>query len=412
MTTNPYRPYLFGIIVSFALAGWLAALGIIAVSDPTLGWGIVALITAAIWVGGPLAILLVVTWIAYLVRDRGQIPGRIHALLFVPTLLALLIYPAYESIEQARRDGFSAAHPTIAETHVNLSGKDLWIDTSPYASTWSGASPTLPLAANKPQDFAAFNRYPNASASTPFPYDGSRLREDVTQYVYRTPAEMAQTAPLPLNRLPYPNLKPLSSSLGQSDASLLRYVYFHYPDHVDVAPALNRLSGMTEDRIEGGKQKGLVLLKAHNDTPSAIARLEINGQTLDIGDRALKSNAPLPAACHDFAAPIGGAFVDIEQALTLRWQTLDARQTWHEATLRVPAFKNPRPVDGESTLMRVQLYFLPDGTVEGERFVQVRLAKGQLGIRATGVPAPAVAYASCGSAFSAFNPQTVKLLAD
>lgn len=412
MTGTRYRPYLFGLIRSFALAGWLAALGIIAVSDPTLGWGIIALITAAIWVGGPLAILLIITWIAYLVRDRGQIPGRIHALLIVPTLLALLIYPAYESIEQVKRDGFSAAHPYISETHVNMSGKDLWIDTSPYASTGSGAGPQLPLSAGEPQRFAAFNRYPNASASTPFPYDGARLRDGITQYAYRTPAELAQTPAVPLNRLPYPDLKPLRSASGQSDASLLRYLYFHYPDHVDVAPALGRLSGMTEDRLEGNKQKGLVLLKAHNYTPSAIVRLEINGQTLDIGDRALKSNAPLPAACHDFATPIGGAFVDIDRALTLRWQTLDAPQTWHEATLRVPAFNKPQPVDGESTLMRVQLYFLPDGSVEGERFVQVRLAKGQLGIRATGVPAPAIAYASCGSAFSAFNPQTVKLLAD
>ena len=69
-------------------------------------------------------------------------------------------------------------------------------------------------------------------------------------------------------------------------------------------------------------------------------------------------------------------------------------------------------MDGESTLLRVQLYFLPDGTVEGERFVEVRQSRDQLAIRATGVPARAAAYAGCGGAFSAFNPQTVKLLAD
>lgn len=74
MTTRTYRRYLFGIILSIALAGWLATLGIIAVTSPNLGWGIVALITAAIWVGGPVAILLVITWFVYLARDRGLMP--------------------------------------------------------------------------------------------------------------------------------------------------------------------------------------------------------------------------------------------------------------------------------------------------------------------------------------------------
>ncbi|WP_332610032.1 hypothetical protein [Achromobacter sp. ESBL13] len=55
MTTTPYRDYLFGLIISIALAGWLAFLGLTAALTPDLGWGIVALLTAAIWVGGPLA---------------------------------------------------------------------------------------------------------------------------------------------------------------------------------------------------------------------------------------------------------------------------------------------------------------------------------------------------------------------
>lgn len=440
MTTKTYRHYLFGIILSIALACWLAALGIIAVANPTLGWGIMGLVVAAIWVGGPLAALLIITWIAYLVRDRGQVSGRVHALLFVPTLLALMIYPAYDAFDQARRDGFSAAHPPVSETHVNLSGRDLWIDTSPYASTWSGGGPDMPMKANEAERFAAFTRYPNnpnnaaASTAPPFPYEGSRLRAGLSQYGYAAPADRAQLAPAdatqagaaelaqttrppaaranaaPLTILPYPNLKPLTSTLGHAEASLLRYVYFHYPDHVDVAPVLGRMSGMSEQRYEEKALKGLVLFTAYNYAPGAIARLELNGQTLDIGERALPSTAPLPALCPDFARPLGNALIDIDQAVTVRWQTLDAPQTWHEAPLRVPAFKKPAPVEGESTLMQVQLNFLPDGTVQAERFVRVQLPKGQLGIRTTGLPAEAAAYASCGSAFSAFNPQTVQRL--
>ena len=48
MTTKTYRHYRFGIIISIALAGWLAALGLIAVASPNLGWGIVALILSLI----------------------------------------------------------------------------------------------------------------------------------------------------------------------------------------------------------------------------------------------------------------------------------------------------------------------------------------------------------------------------
>jgi len=415
MTTTPYRHYLFGLIISIALAGWLAFLGLTAALTPNLGWGIVALLTAAIWVGVPLAVLLVIVWLYYLSRDRGQVPGRVHAWLFLPTLISMLIYPASESFEKSKRDRFSDAHPYIAETHVNLSGKDLRIDATPYASTSSGAGPSMPLTANEPQRFMVFNRYPSPTATQPFPYDGTRLRDDIAQYTYRTDLGDAAGASLPMTRLAYPDLARFSSALNKPDKSMLRYLYFHYPDHVEVAPALNRLAGMTEERLDRQGQHGLVLLSAVNYTSSAIARLEVNGQTLDIGDRALASVAPLPATCHDFARPIGAAFIILSRPVVLRWQTASAatpHHPWHTATLQVPAFRNPEPVDGESTLMRLQLNFLPDGTVEVERFVQVHLPKNKLGIRATGIPERAAPYASCGSATRTYNPQTVTLLAN
>lgn len=415
MTATPYRHYLFGLIISIALAGWLALLGLTAALTPDLGWGIVAILTAAIWVGVPLAILLVIVWLYYLSRDRGLVPGRVHAWLFLPTLISMLIYPASESFEKSKRDRFSDAHPNIAETHVNLSGKDLWIDAKPYASTSSGAGPRMPLAASEPQHFMVFNRYPSPTATQPFPYDGTRLRDEIAQYTYLSASGDAAGVSLPLTRLAYPDLARFSSALNKPDRTMLRYLYFHYPDHVEVAPALNRLAGMTEDRLDRKGQRGLVLLNAVNYTPSAIARLEINGQTLDIGDRALASVAPLPAACHDFARPIGAALIILSQPLALRWQTsnaADGAHPWHSATLHVPSFLNTEPVDGESTLMRLQLYFLPDGTVEVERFVQVHLPKDRLGIRATGMPERAAPYASCGSAYRTYNPQTVMLLAN
>ncbi len=392
MTTKTYRHYLFGIILSIVLAGGIATLAITAVTNPMMGWGVLVLVNMTILVGGPLAILLLIVWVAYMVRDRGKIPGKVHALLFLPTILALSIYPASESIERAKQDRFSAASPPISETHINLSGKDLWIETMPYASTNSGAGPDMPLAANKPERFMAFTRFPNPSfiASGAFPYEGIRLKENIGRYSYRTASgEAADT--LPLNLLSYPDLTPFFPILGKDEASLLKYLYFHYPDRVEVAPTLQHLAGMTEQYLEEKKLTGLVLFKAQNYAPGAIARLEINGQTLSIGNRALTSIAPLPAPCSEYPRMLGGTFVNLNQPLDVRWQTLDEPQTWHTATLRVP---------------------LPDGTVEGERFVEVQFSKEQFGIRATGMPTRAADYVNCGSAFSYFNPETVSLLTD
>ena len=156
MTTKTYRHYLFGIVLSIVLAGWIATLGVTA-TNPTLGMGIMMLLYAAIIVGGPLAVLLLIVWVAYMIRDRGRIPGGVHALFFLPTLLALLIYPASRSIEQGQYDQFSVAHPPIAEAHVNLSRKELWIDTRPYASTGSGGwGSGMPFSPQEPENFWNF----------------------------------------------------------------------------------------------------------------------------------------------------------------------------------------------------------------------------------------------------------------
>ncbi|MFK3781574.1 hypothetical protein [Agrobacterium sp. NPDC089420] len=408
---NPKR-YIFGIIVSFVLATWIAFLAIVAVITPNLGWGAVALLTGAIVIGGPLAILLLVTWGAYMIRDHGQVPGRAHALIFLPTLLALSIFPVSQSIEQGKADRFGTANPAISETHVNLSGSNLWLDTRPSASTSSGGGPDMPLSAENPERFSTFRRWPNPDtiAAGLFPYEGSRLKDGIDRYTYRSMTGEALSS-LPLHRFPYPDLRPFFPILGEEEAPRLTYLYFHYADHVEVVPSLSRLSGMTEQKLEEKKLKGLVQFRVQNYMPASIARLEVNGQGLDIGEWPVKSMFPKPAQCRDFPQPVGGAFVDIDQPLSIRWQTVNKPQIWHSATLRLPAFRQQGSLNGESTLLRALLYFLPDETVEGERYVEVRLSNGAA-IRATGMPEEAIHYASCGSAYDNFNPQRVKLLAE
>ncbi len=165
------RGYWFGIAVSLLLAGLVAFLGVVAVSSDNLGWGMAALLSYGVLFGGPLALVLALTWIVYMVRGRGDVPGRVHALLFLPTLLALLIVPVGDAIEQSRRDRFSEAHPAIAETHVNLSGDTVWLDMR-QASTSMGASPYLEPASAGNRAFSSFRRYPGPSSGAAFPYEG------------------------------------------------------------------------------------------------------------------------------------------------------------------------------------------------------------------------------------------------
>lgn len=402
------KSYLFGIIVSFALAGFLAFLGLVAVTTDNLGWGMLALLSYAVMFGGPVAIVLVLTWIAYLVRDRGQVPGHIHALLFVPTLLAVMIVPVNESLRQSRYDSFRKMNPAIAETHVNLSGHPIGLDFR-EASSSSGGSQSLEPASAAKLDFSSFARYPSADAvaAGTFPYEGSRLKESATRYTYFNFEGTPTSTSLPLQRLPYPDIATLVSVYAYGEAALLVHQYFHYADHVEVAPGLARFAGSTEDTMTSARIPGLAIFSVENYTPQTIARLEINGQTQDL-DYAVRSAAGKPCD-----PPRGGtpALLNLEQPVTLRWQTAEDPQQWHEAKAVVPAFSQAGKSDSDKALLRVRLYFLPDGTVAAERFRVIRV-RGDLAVRTTGVPQQAKAYAVCGGAYGNYNPQSVKLLVD
>lgn len=402
------KTYLFGIIVSFVLAGFLAFLGLVAVTADNLGWGLVALLSYAVMVGGPLAVVLVLTWIAYLVRDRGRVPGHVHALLFVPPLLAVLIVPVDETIRQSRSDSFRQANPAIAETHVNLSGHPIELDFRD-ASASSGASRSLQPASAAHADFSNFWRYPGPDtiAAGTFPYDRDRLKESATRYTYTNVDGTSGGVSLPLRRLPYPDIAKLASAYAYGQAGLLVHQYFHYADHVDVAPGLARFSGTAQDAMTAARIPGLAIFSLENYTPQTIARLEINGQTQDLG-YAARSLAGMPCD-----PPRGGfpALLDLDQPVTVRWQTVEDAPQWHEARAVVPAFSQASKADPDKGLPHVRLYVLPDGTVAAERFREIRV-QGDLALRTTGVPAQARAHTACGGAYANYNPRTVKLLAN
>lgn len=413
MTATPYRNYRFGIGVSLVLASFLAALGLIAVCTPNPGWGVVALITLALWVGVPLLVLLLLAWVRYMMRERGHVPGRVHAVMFVPTFLALLIYPLCDSLRGRLDTATGGSRAAIAETHINLSGNALWLDTSPYASTYSGAGPELPMQGDSPERFVAFHRYPNAQsdADSAFPYDNARLKPGIEHYHYGAPPGGTGNR-LPLRRQPYPDTAPLNTAWGTPGGPGIVHLYYHYADHVDVAPALERLAGATAYELERRRFEGLVLFKTHNYGAAPIVRMEINGMALDIGDDAIAALPPPPAACTASSHPNGVAPLNLDQPLQVRWQTAAAPQAWHSARVQVPAFRQPQPLDGQSTLQRVLLYVLPDGSLAAERYVEVFAGDSRRGIKATGLPASAAAHATCGSAYAIYGEDAPTPLAD
>jgi len=403
------RDYWFGIAISCLLAGLLAFLGGWAVITPDMGWGAAALLAYGVMFGGPLAIVLALTWLVYMVRDRGRLPGRAHALMFIPPLLAAMIVPVHESILTARRDRFRESHPAIAETHVNLSGRTIWLDTR-KASGASGVFPTMEPASAEERRYAQFRRYPGPGSETDdrFPYAGARLKEGVERYVYLDEGG-APGASLPLRRQPYPDLGKLPSAYAFGAAGLLVHQYFHYVDHVEVAPSIARFSLMTEQSMESARIPGLAIFGMNNYTSETIARVEINGQTYDMGGYAAQSLVGRPCDFNHGGSPV---LLSLDQPARVRWQTVENPGAWHEATVSVPAFSPASKADPAKALTRVRLYFLPDGSVAAERFREIRSRGDKLAIRSTGLPPSAQPYASCGGAYAGYNSRTVELLAN
>ena len=403
---NPPPTYLFGIVVSFLLAGLLAFLGLVFVSADDLGWGAAALLTYALLIGGPLAVTLGLTWLVYVLRDRGRVPGRVHALMIVPTLLAALIVPVHEQGRQNQWQRFGDAHPAIREVHINLSGGEIGLDTR-HASSSSGGFESSMSPASAQGRFNRLTRYPSpdAVAEGSFAYDGARLKPDVQHYVYRAP-DGSPGASLPLQRLPYPEPGPLQAIVG---TELLVHHYFHFGDRVEVAPGVARFAATTEDTVAAARLPGLVLFSLENADDPTIFRAEVNGQTLDLGGYAVRVRDGNDFRCRGQGH--SAVLADLAHPIRVRWQVLERPGVWQAAQVTVPAFSAASQSDPATALSRVRLYVLPDRQVVAERYREIRRGD-RLSVRTTGLPAQAAAQTVCGGAFSVYNPQTVALLRD
>ncbi len=404
-----FGKYWLGLALSLALTGLLLWIDVSMLSHRDVGYGAIAYMLAAIFIGAPLAVALVITWLIYMARAHGRLPGRVHLLMFVPPLLSLLVIPVGEDIRRADADQFSERHPAIQETHVNLSGRPLWLAPDVNGSTSSGAPPAMPMRPGPWARFVSFTRYPDAQAlnAGSFPYDGTRLRDGIDTYSYGTGDAQDQFKAggrtVPLVRLPYPDIHELTPY--ESEHVLLVYQYFHYGDRVEVAPGLANMALSTQDALLRNAPH-LVKFYMSNRVAPAIARVEVNGQTLAVG-----SDGPIEAdaQCRYAYTPIGYALLDLGASLKLRWQTLDDPGHWREASLTLP------PLRAEATgvptsFPSVLLYFTGDGHVAAERFQLLKLDGDRSGLLATGRPAGVPAGETCGSAVDGYNPASGTLL--
>jgi len=408
---HPLKNYIVGLVLSGLLSVFLTALSLAPFVSPLFGgYGITLLLVAAIYIGGPLAVMLVATWLFYMVRSRGQVPAQLHVAMFLPTLIAASIVPMLLLIDNARNDWFTSQHPSMAEVHVNLTDHPLWLRTT-NTSSYTGASPRMPMEPKPDATFVSLTRYPerDAGPSDDFPYEGTRLRQNLDVFKYDSDKAIAAGTPasLPLVRLPYPDIRALTHY--EPESVLLVHQYFHYNDHVEVAPGLRLMAASTEDKLLG-KVDSLTAFYVSNRYTQAIARLEINGQTMAFSeDYPISGNSTCNASVGRPSGPSGEALVDINQPLRVRWQSINAPGHWQEATVDVPSF---RSIHGgaKTSFPSVMLYFTRDGHVAAERFQLLRLAREKQAIQATGLPSSVPIEESCGSAADRYDLNNVTLL--
>ena len=388
---SPLAPYGLGIGLSFVLSLWVTGFALAAIFDTDLTGGEwLALVLMGVLGAGALGLALLI----YFALKCRNAPAKALVLMVVPPLLATGVVPAYLAAFRMIGNRVPDTSPTVWETHVNLSGQPFWLAPDVQGVDAMGASPLMPIA---PAQATSFSRYVGeaAEALAKFPYADAHLRSNIQTYSYGYGDAQGHATPtLPLVKLPYPDLHELTPY--EQESSLLLHQYFHYPDHVEMVPSLPSPSETFEAEMRG-KPTHLVSFYLSNRVPPAIARLEIDGQTLGLA----QDKKMAISDCSRGNTPVGYALVDLDIPLRLRWQTLDDPMRWHEATVRVPAWRQPLP-GKPASLPSVTLYFTGASQVAAERFELLSIAPDERGLIATGMPADVSADQACGSAADYF----------
>ncbi|MDO5624971.1 MAG: hypothetical protein Q4G71_09805 [Pseudomonadota bacterium] len=381
MTPAPPTRHIAGPIISALLTLLLAALGVMAL-QPDVGYGVILLLMVALFVCAPLALLLLAVWVYYLVRKPA--PGWVHAAMWLPPLAAASIVPVADEWRNVQWSHFAAAHPTMHEAHVNLSGRDMLPDLANIARTnaprpqlMPGNAPERPLPLRRGPYIQGMGNPEPADMGYDWLYAGGRiaptatdmLREDNPDRIHAAAAPVTGTR-LPLRAPPaYPVARGLPHEVRQYFDSALEHRFFHYPDRTEVGVVL-RLSGSQSLALE---QAGtdMVEIAVFPLAGEPVARMQIEGQELALGPWGLP--APPGHAAFDPRCLNSGGYVRLPLAGSwrVRWHGTQAPHTWHEALLAVPAFASGERAAGALRTNRMDIYVLPGAQLTAQR-VQLR----------------------------------------
>lgn len=360
----------------------------------------------------PLVVLGILTTVGYAV---GHAPARAYGWLWLPTLAVVVLSQGVFAIQDGRTQveeaAYDRAHPNIEEVHVNLSGRDQWLDPESIRNDSRGRSV---LAAEGEHRFITLTRYgrPYYAEDRMLAYQGARLAPDFKEMpVYFAEPEQSSPTPMPVVVAgPYPDTKEVLARQpvdGRNEAEALVYFYYHYADHIEVVPTL-RLSG---SRTMDFWRSKAPLLAFHwaNLGAKAIVRLEIDGQAMDVGGEGIESDATNAPRCNqrNYASH---AFMTLDKPeVVVRWQRAEAHPKWHTATVRIPSFASGERPDGRPRNLSVMLYLQDDGPVSAERFQEFDLLREQLILRTTG-PVPALSRKPpCGTVRDSYT-EAVKVI--
>jgi hypothetical protein len=384
-------------ITSALVMAWLAKFYFLSDSQSgAYGAGLI-LIVVAIAVLAPLLLANLVLSIRYLHRDA---PERTFAWMWLPPLAVLVALWVILGVKNQQQRSIEAAHPKIEEVHINLTGRSLWLDPEEAAISAGGNEE---MRGNSPEKFVKLTRYFGHASGRGddkmAAYHVARLADSFREMrvFYGQPADTSPTI-VPVNRpTAFPEVKAFikhSSGWGGEEQDI-EYLYYHYPDHVDVVPALS--VSYEQSMRWWGTEVPLVEFHIANLGTRPIARLEIDGQAIALGDEAFTPESAKDSACRsrNFAAY---AVNHLAAPLKVRWQLAQANPSWHEANVVVPEFGSGKAPQGNIHSTSVDLYFQADDSVVAERSQFMDLPQGRSAIRTTGPAVPLLRKPPCGFA--------------
>ena len=207
---------------------------------------------------------------------------------------------------------------------------------------------------------------------------------------------------MPLVASPAPDIKLIAPAF-ESLSPDLTFMYYHYPDRVEVVPVVHLWESLGP--LPPTAHVPLVIIRPHNLTAAPIIRLEIDGQGLELG-RAIRL-APQEDDCNIDRL---WAINRLAAPLKVRWQLARTAPEWQEALVTVPAFANHEPAQGSATENAVHLYFHPDGGVSAQRAQVVAVAEGSHAARLTAIVPVLKTAPACGDAAKAYTSRFMTIM--